>query len=94
MAVAGPVHETDGLSLDRDAAFPFDVHRVEHLFAHVALADRAGELEKAIRQCRLAMVDVGDDREVADARLRNHSSVQEGKSRAAGWAETIVPANE
>ncbi len=56
-----------GLGLDRDPALAFEVHRVEHLGAHVASRDRVRDLEDAIGQRRLPVVDVGDDREVADA---------------------------
>ena len=55
------------LGLDRDAPLALEVHRVEVLLAHVAGVDGAGDLEDAVRQRRLAVVDVGDDREVADA---------------------------
>jgi len=58
-----------GLGLDGDAALALQVHGVEHLAAHVALRHRAGALEDAVRQRRLAVVDVGDDAEVADVVL-------------------------
>ena len=54
------------LGLDRDAPLALEIHRVEELVAHLALGDRLGHLEDAIGQRRLAVVDVGDDREVAD----------------------------
>ena len=42
-----------------------EIHGVEHLITHVPLADGAGQLEESIGQGRLAMVDVGNDGEVA-----------------------------
>ena len=54
------------MRLDRDAALALEVHRVEHLRFHLARLQRAGDLEKAIGQRRLAVVDVRDDREIAD----------------------------
>ena len=63
--VALPV-DPDVLGLDGDAALAFDVHRVEVLVAHVPGAHRTGQLEDAVGQRRLAVVDVGHDREVAD----------------------------
>ena len=66
--VALPVHP-NRLRLDRDAALALELHRVEHLVAHLARRDRVGQLEDAIGERRLAMVDVRDDREVADVRL-------------------------
>ncbi len=66
LAVAGVVFEPHGLRLDRDAALALDVHRVEHLLLHLARFQPAGELDDAVGQRRLAVVDMGDDGEVAD----------------------------
>src|SRR5919198_86293 len=60
------------LGLDRDPALALEVHRVEHLRAHRPRVDRVRHLEDAIGQRRLPVVDVGDDREVADVVLRGH----------------------
>ena len=57
-----------GLALDRDAALALDVHAVEVLRAHVAVADDARDAEHAVGEGRLAVVDVRDDAEVADQR--------------------------
>ena len=64
MALPGHPHR---LRLDRDPALALEVHRVEHLRAHVSLRDGVRQLEDAIGERRLAVVDVRDDREVADA---------------------------
>ena len=66
LAVVGIIGHADGVGLDRDAALPLDVHRVQQLGLHVALLHRVGELEDAVRDGRLAVVDVRNDREVAD----------------------------
>ena len=58
--------DADVLRLDRDPPLALELHRVEVLLAHLAGVDGAGDLEDAVRQRRLAVVDVGDDREVAD----------------------------
>ena len=57
------------LGLDRDPALALEIHRVEQLLAHVAVGDGVGELEDPVGERRLAVVDVRDDREVADAAL-------------------------
>src|SRR5690606_35206798 len=65
---------TMALPLDRsclrkngDAAFLFDVVRIHHAFHYaLVLAERAGLLQKFINQCRLAMVNVRDNRDVAE----------------------------
>ncbi len=72
VTVGSHVAEANRLRLDRDPPLTLEVHCVEDLLTHVPLADRSGALEKAIGQSRLAVVDVGDDREVADARLSGH----------------------
>ena len=58
------------VQLDRDAPFPLQVHGVQELGLHVARGDRGRRLEHAVRQRGFAVVDVGDDREVADVRGR------------------------
>ena len=61
------VVEVHRLQLDGDAPLALEVHRVEVLLAHVTGVDGAADLEDAIRERRLAVVDVGDDRQVADS---------------------------
>jgi hypothetical protein len=63
--VAFPRH-ANGLRLDRDAAFALELHRVQDLLAHLSPGEGLGQLENAVGQRRLAMVDVGDDGEVPD----------------------------
>jgi len=71
-AVGGPVVEPHRAGLDRDPALPLELHIVEHLRLQVAAAERTGALEQAVGERRLAVVDVGDDREVADPGGRRH----------------------
>lgn len=63
----GPRH-AHRLALDRDAALALDVHAVEVLRTHVAVAHDARDAEHAVGEGRLAVVDVRDDAEVADQR--------------------------
>ena len=70
LAVLRAVVEPDGLRLDGDAALALDVHRVEHLLLHLARREPAGHLDQPVGERRLAVVDMGDDREVADVFLR------------------------
>ena len=69
LAVSRLVVEADGLGLDRDAALALDVHRVEDLVLHLAVGDRAAKLDQPVGQRRLAVVDMRDDREIADVFL-------------------------
>ena len=68
-AVVRRVLEADGAGLDRDALLALEVHRIEDLARHLARVDRVGQLEQPVGQRRLAVVDVGDDAEVAQAVL-------------------------
>ena len=69
LAAVGGVVQADRMRLDRDAALALEVHGVEDLRLHLARLKRAGEFEEAICQRRLAMVDVRDDRKIADEAL-------------------------
>ena len=66
LAVVSRVHHADGVGLDGDAALAFQIHRVEDLGVHLALGERAGELEQAVGERGFAVIDVRDDREIAD----------------------------
>ncbi|GJL84287.1 MAG: hypothetical protein DHS20C02_00620 [Micavibrio sp.] len=65
-AVFGFVGEADGLGLDGDAALLLELHVVEDLFGHLACFEPATGLDEAVGQRRLAVVDMGDNREIAD----------------------------
>ena len=75
LTVFGTIIDTYRLALDRDAAFALDVHRIEQLLFHIARRDRFGKFENTVRERRFAMIDVGDDREIADIlRVDGHGS--------------------
>ena len=63
------VLQPDCLGLDGNAPLPLQVHRVQVLIHHPVGVDGAGRLQQPVRQRRLAVVDVGDDREVANELL-------------------------
>ena len=66
--VVGLERQPHRLGLDRDAALALDVHPVEVLRPHLTAVDDTRDLEHPVGQSGLAVVDVGDDAEVADAR--------------------------
>jgi hypothetical protein len=68
LAVLGLVVQPDGLRLDGDAALALDIHGIEHLLLarHFAIGQSTGHLDQAVGQRRFAMVDMGDNGEVAD----------------------------
>jgi hypothetical protein len=55
------------VGLDRNAALAFKVHGVKDLFPGFPFGDGSGEVQKAIGKGRFAMVDMGDDAEIANA---------------------------
>src|SRR6185312_14420558 len=66
------VVEAHGLRLDGDAALALDVHRIEHLVVELALRHRPAAQQQPVGQRALAVVDMGDDREIADQRQVGH----------------------
>ena len=66
LAVSGLVMQRGCLRLDGDAAFFFDVHRIQHLGLHVAQLQPAAALDQAVGQRGLAVVNVGNDGKVSD----------------------------
>src|SRR5205823_12306082 len=69
LPVGSAVEDPHSLRLDRDAALALELHRIEHLCSHLASGHRVRELEDAIGKRGLAVVDVRDDRKVADLGL-------------------------
>jgi hypothetical protein len=64
--VARDVLQRRGLGLDGDAPLALEVHGVQDLSFHLAIGQPAAALDEAVGERRLAMVDVGDNREIAD----------------------------
>ena len=92
VGVTHPPRQPHVLRLDGDAALALDVHAVEVLGAHQALVDDAGELQHPVGQRGLAVVDVGDDAEVADELRRRERLVGEAHYRRSFvWGPSIVP---
>jgi hypothetical protein len=57
------------MGLDGDASLPFQVHVIEDLMLHLIGRKSVRHLQHAIGEGGLAVVDVGDDAEVADVAL-------------------------
>ena len=63
----GAVVQPDGLGLDGNAPLPLQVHFVKELVLLVPIGNRSGILKEAVGQGRFAVVDVGNDGEIADS---------------------------
>ena len=66
LAIVCGIIQPYGLGLDGDTALALDIHAIEHLLLHLPVGEAAAELDQSIRQRGLAVVDMGDDREVPD----------------------------
>ena len=86
-AVARLVLEADRAGLDRDALLALEVHRIEDLARHLARLDRVRQLEQPVGERGLAVIDVGDDREVAQAVLGDG---HEGGSVAVSTSRSVT----
>ena len=65
IAILGLIQHAHGMGLDGDAALPLQIHVVQNLGLHLTAGHRAGQLQQTVAQRRFAVVDVGDDGEVA-----------------------------
>src|SRR5262249_53716405 len=91
------------MHLNRDSPFAFQVHVVKHLGAEFARGNRPGLEEELVGQRALAVVDVGNDREIANVAGRRHVTREKTVylSSAVYWffqrldraGETPCPAN-
>ncbi len=84
LAVLRGVTHRHRVRLDRDPALAFEIHRIEELILFLAVVNRAGALEQAIRQSRFAVIDVRDDAEIAGQLDRHEGAALCG--RAEGWS--------
>ncbi len=65
-AVTCRVIERDALCLDRNAAFALEIHRVQHLVSHLSRLQSTAMLDEPVRQGRLTVIDMRNNREVSD----------------------------
>jgi hypothetical protein len=54
------------MRFNRDSPFALEIHCVENLRHHVPLRHGAGEFKQAIGKRGLSVIDVRNDREIAD----------------------------
>ena len=66
LAVIGVVVHGNGAGFDGNAALAFQLHVVQNLVLHGALVHAVGQLQNTVRQCGLAVVNVGNDTKVAN----------------------------
>ena len=66
LSILGFIFQPNGLRLDRNPTFFLDIHIVENLFGHFPVRKPSAMLDQPIRQSGLAVVDMGNDREITD----------------------------
>ena len=76
LAVPGLVQHRDRMRFDGDAAFAFQVHRIEQLLLHLAVRNGPGPVQQAIRERRLSVINVGDDAEITYVRCVHDSNAE------------------
>src|SRR5262245_1959981 len=66
------------VGLDRDATFTLQVHRIENLVFGLSSGDCARGFEEPVSEGRFAVIDMGDNRKVANEALqiRAHFSIK------------------
>ncbi|MNZ45695.1 hypothetical protein D3C78_635260 [compost metagenome] len=84
-AVLRGVVQGDAVGFDGDTAFTLQVHGIEYLGFHFTRSQATAHLNEAVGQGRLAMVNVGDDGEIADMTQITHGSTLK---KAAGRTPT------
>ena len=65
--------QRDALGLDGDAAFTLEIHRIQHLFRHLAITQATADLDKAIGNGRFTMINMGNDGEIANMAEIGHA---------------------
>src|ERR1019366_5768513 len=58
--------ERHALCLDGDATLALQIHGIENLRLHLPSVEATAHLDESIRQGRFAVIDVSNDRKVAD----------------------------
>ena len=66
ISVASAIVKADGVRLDSNSPLPLEVHGIEHLVGHFPFRKRARDFQHTVGQGGLAVVNMGDNRKVAN----------------------------
>ncbi len=83
LPVGSGIIQPHGAGLDGDAPLSLQIHVVQDLVLHDPLLHRAALFDQTVGQGGLAVVDMGDDREISDMLLVDHDSTPSMESSAA-----------
>ena len=56
----------NGMHLNGDASFPFKIHVIQHLITEFSLRNGTSHQQKLICQCAFAMINMGNNGEIAN----------------------------
>ena len=84
------VIDRHGPGLDGDPTLALEIHVIEQLLAKLALRDRTGLQQQLVGQRALAVVDVGDDREIADVLgIKSHATSPVALEKPSGRSDGL-----
>ena len=66
------VDHADGVSLDGNAAFAFQIHVVQELVHHFVFGNSLGQFNHSVGQGGFAVIDVGDNAKITDIVVLRH----------------------
>ncbi len=66
LTIFGFIGQGNGIAFNGDAAFPFDVHIVQHLILKISFIADTGKLDQTVGQGGLAVIYMGDNAEVSN----------------------------
>ena len=69
--------QTDRLFLDRNASFPFKIHRIQDLRFHIPFLNSTGQFNETICQSRFPMVNMRNDAKISDVICIHNFSYRE-----------------
>ena len=69
LAILGFVVQGNTLGLNRDTTLSLNIHGIKHLRRHFTFTQGSAQLNKAVSQCRLAMVYMGNNGKIPDVVL-------------------------
>ncbi len=64
LPILGLIYGAHGLGLDGDAPLPLQFHIIQHLGLHLPAGQKPGTLNDPVRQCGLAVVNMGHDAKI------------------------------
>jgi hypothetical protein len=74
LTIGGTVVHAHGVGFNRDPTFPFQVHIVQNLGLHMLRQQRVCALQQTVGQGRFTVIDMGNDRKIANMRDVHHVS--------------------